>query len=296
MNKPYLSVVMPTHNRAHFLNETIDSVLNQTFSDFEYIIIDDASTDNTESFLRELKDPRIRIYRNSKNTNCTFCNHNGQNLAKGKYIAHLDDDDVLYPDKFEKQLNFLEKNKDIKLLGTFIETFGENQRPSWVFYKDFEVLDFAMNLYNPLCHSSIIYDKEFAESRRINYNLDYKCSEDYDLYKQFILQGGLIANLDEIMCRYRMHKIRLTDINESRQIMEDKAEIIKTELLKRFLSDDEIKTVRVLLKDFPFNEYKTEDVERAFGIIKTSNRNKGLYNPEAIDVVLNDIRNGRYKF
>ena len=165
MTIPYLSIVMPTCNRAHIFYETIESVLNSTFTDFEFIIIDDASTDNTYDILEKLKDKRIKIFRNSKNSNCSFCNHQGQNIAKGRYIAHIDDDDIIYPERFEKQINYLEKNKDVKLIGTYIETFGENARPSWVFYSDPQILDFCMIFYNPLCHSSIMYDRIFAEEK-----------------------------------------------------------------------------------------------------------------------------------
>ncbi len=296
MQEPYLSIVMPTCNRAHIFKETVEAVLNSTFENFEYIIVDDASTDNTFDILRNIKDSRIKIYRNSNNKNCSYCNHLGQNLAKGKYIAHIDDDDIISPNKFEKQLNYLEANKSIKLIGTFIETFGENKRPSWVFYKDPPIIDFVMTFYNPLCHSSIIYDRLFAKENNINYDINYRCSQDYELYKQFILKGGLVANIDEVLCKYRMHKIRLTDVHETGEIMTLESEKVKKDLLKRFLNEDEVIKVRELLKDFPFDNYRTEDVEKAFEIISAGNTKAKLYNPEVIEFVLNDIRNGRFKF
>ena len=296
MSKPYLSIVMPTRNRAHIFMETIESVLNSSFTDFEYIIIDDFSDDDTYNILKDINDKRLKVYRNNKNGNCSYCNHLGQNLAVGKYIAHVDDDDIIFKDKFEKQIQFLDKNPDIKLLGTHIETFGENVRPAWVFYNEPEILDFVMTFYNPLCHSSIMYDRLFAEKNNINYNINYRCSQDYELYKQFILKGGLIANLDEILCKYRMHNIRLTDVKETQQIMTDEAEYVKVDLLKRFLNEEEINKVRTLLKDFPFNDYNTDDVEKAFEIIISRNNQVKLYKQQIIEFVLNDIKNGRYKF
>ena len=93
-----------------------------------------------------------------------------------------------------------------------------------------------------------------------------------------------------------MHKIRLTDIRETQQIMNYRADKVKIELLKRFLNDIEIERVLTLLKDFPFNDYELSDVEKAFELIKDKNLKVKLYNPEVIEFVLNDIRNGRYKF
>ena len=269
--KPLLSVVMSTYNRLQMLPEAVESVLTQSFGDFEFIIIDDNSTDGTFDYLHSLCDDRIKLFKNVENRGCTFNYHIAQNIAKGKYIAHIDDDDISLPARFEKQISFLESNKEISLLGTFIETFGENQRPSWVFYTEPEKIDLCMNFYNPICHSSITYRKDFVDKNFINYNLACKCAQDYDFYKKILFAGGKLANIHEVLVKYRMHSNRLTDIRDTQQIQIDVAENVKTELQLRFLSKEEHKKISDLMTGFPYNDYRLDDVVKALEIVKSKN-------------------------
>ena len=293
---PLLSVVMSTYNRAHLLKETVESVLNQSFSDFEFIIIDDCSTDNTLQLLQSFKDNRINVLKNSQNKGCTFNYHIAHNLARGKYVAHIDDDDICFPNRFEKQIDFLKQNPDISLLGAFVETFGENVRPSWTFYTEPEKLDFIMNFYNPICHSSIIYDKEFTDKNLINYDLSCKCAQDYDFYKQFLFKGAKIANISDVLVRYRMHQKRLTDVFETQQIQINVAERVKEQLLSRFLSLEEINEVKQLLVDFPYNKYNMENAVKAIDFVGKKAIQQGFYSPEIVDSIVNDVKNNLFSF
>ena len=287
-----LSVVMSTYNRGDMLPQAIDSILSQTFSDFEFLIIDDCSNDNTIDILSSYNDSRIKILKNRENKGCTFNYHVAHNIAKGRYIAHIDDDDISLPLRFERQIEFLNDNENISLLGTFIETFGENKRPSWVFYTEPELLDLTMNVYNPICHSSIIYDKHFFDRNGINYNLACKCAQDYDLYKQIIFKGGKLANLPEVLVQYRMHQKRLTDIFDTQQIQINVAEDVKKQLLLRVLSEEEIVEFTSLITDFPYNNYDLDNVVKAFRIIK----DKKYYDENIVEKVIVDIKNNLFKF
>lgn len=291
-----LSVVMSTYNREHLVGQTIESVLNQTFSDFEFIIIDDASTDGTCDFIKRYNDSRIVLLKNQENRGCTFNYHVAQNLAKGKYIAHIDDDDISLNHRFEKQIEFLENNPEINLLGSFIETFGENARPSWVFYTGSEMLDFAMNFYNPICHSSIMYDGAFVRKNFINYDINCKCAQDYDFYKQFILKGGKLANLNEISVKYRMHPKRLTDEYVTQQIQIDVANRVKSELLSRFFNLEDCEKFSDLLNDFPYNNYNFENVLEGLELLKTKALEAGKYNEQVINSVIEDVKNNKFRF
>lgn len=290
--KPVLSVVMSTYNRLQMLPDAIVSVLSQSFGDFEFIIIDDNSTDGTFDYLHSLRDDRIKLFKNHENKGCTFNYHIAQNIAKGKYIAHIDDDDISFPYRFERQISFLESNNEISLLGTFIETFGENQRPSWVFYTEPEKIDLCMNFYNPICHSSIMYRKDFVDKHFINYNLACKCAQDYDFYKQILFAGGKLANIDEILVRYRMHANRLTDIRDSQQIQIDIAEKVKKALQLRFLSEEEHKKISDLMADFPYNDYSLDNVILAISMIEKTN----FYSQKLVQSLVQDIKNNLFKF
>lgn len=290
--KPVLSVVMSTYNRAQMLSESVESVLSQSFGNFEFIIIDDNSTDGTFDYLHSLRDDRIKLFKNNENKGCTFNYHIAQNIAKGKYIAHLDDDDISLAMRFEKQVSFLDENENIALVGSFVETFGENKRPSWVFYKEPDKIDLCMNFYNPICHSSIMYRKDFMDKNFINYNLACKCAQDYDFYKQILFAGGKLANIDEVLVRYRMHANRLTDIRDSQQIQIDVAEKVKKDFQLRFLSEEEHRKISDLMVDFPYNNYSLDDVLSAISLIEKKN----FYSQELVQNFACDIKNNLFKF
>ena len=289
---PLVSVIMSTFNREQMIMETIDSVLNQTFEDFEFIIINDASTDSTQSIIEKYNDSRIHLYSNKQNCGCTFNYHNANNLANGKYIAHIDDDDLFLNDKLQKQVEFLEQNPHIDMVGTYIETFGEGARPSWVFYSKPEEIDFLMNLYNPLCHSSVMYRKSFLDKHAINYDISKKCAQDYDFYKQFLLKGAKIANISDVWVRYRMHANRLTDVKETQEIQIENAEIVKKELLSRFFSDNELVEFENLVKGFPFNQYDESAVVKAFETLAIKTNVDSL----TVQKIIDDIKNKKFVF
>ncbi len=294
--KPVLSVVMSTYNRQQYIPDVVESVLGQSFTDFEFIIIDDCSNDDSCQVISNYKDSRIRLFHNRENKGCTYNYHVAQNLAKGKYIAHIDDDDISLPTRFEKQIEFLKLNPEISLVGSFIETFGENKRPSWVFYSDSEKLDFVMNFYNPICHSSVMYDNEFVQKKFINYNLACKCAQDYDFYKQFILKGGKLANIDEVLVKYRMHPVRLTDIYDTQQVQINVAENVKNELLSRYLSEEEILYFKKQLYDFPYNAYDKKTVIKGINLLKEKVLSCKKYTEKTIQEVIADIENDVFKF
>ena len=289
---PLVSVIMSTYNRESMIKEAIDSVLNQNFNDFEFIIIDDASTDSTVSVIKSFNDSRIRLFSNKQNCGCTFNYHNANNLAKGKYIAHLDDDDIFLQNKLQLQVEFLEQHSDIDMVGTYVETFGEGARPSWVFYSKPEEIDFLMNLYNPICHSSVMYRKSFIDKHAVNYDISKKCAQDYDFYKQFLLKGAKIVNLPEVLVRYRMHANRLTDIKVTQDIQIQNAEQVKIELLSRFFTDKQIQEFKELISGFPFNEYQETGVIEAVKLLSLNSNFDNIL----VEKIIDDIKNKKFVF
>ncbi len=116
--KPRVTVLMSVYNGEKYLREAIDSILNQTFKDFEFLIIDDGSTDSSADIIRSYTDFRIRLIQNEKNIGLTRSLNKGLKLAKGEYIARMDVDDISLPIRFEKQVSFLDKYEDVKLVGS----------------------------------------------------------------------------------------------------------------------------------------------------------------------------------
>ena len=110
MSKPLVSVLMAVYNGEKYLLEAIESILNQTYTNFEFLIINDGSTDSTEEIILSYSDQRIRYIKNEQNLKLIASLNKGLDLAKGKYIARMDADDISLPDRLEKQVNFLERN------------------------------------------------------------------------------------------------------------------------------------------------------------------------------------------
>ena len=135
-----VSVLMPVYNvKEEYLRESIESILNQTFTDFEFIILDDCSSNNVEEIVKSYGDDRIRFYRNSENLGIAKSRNKLMDLARGEYSALMDNDDISHPERLKKQVDFLDNNPDISILSTAYETFPEKHiivHPKSVRYLD----------------------------------------------------------------------------------------------------------------------------------------------------------------
>ena len=163
---PEYSVVLPTYNNELYLEEAIESVLNQTFSDFELIVIDDCSTDSSNGILAtyEKLDNRIKVLKNHRNIGVARSLNKGVELARGKYIARMDGDDICIPERFEKQHMYLESHPEVGLLGTQILIIDKDGTldPEFVWEQPTKSGINAWHLLytTPLCHPSVVMRKE----------------------------------------------------------------------------------------------------------------------------------------
>lgn len=203
MKDPQLSVVLPCYNAAAFLQEAIDSVLKQTFADFELIIIDDGSTDDSAKIISKQNDPRLRILRNEKNQGLIRALNAGMAAAKGKYIARMDADDVSRPERFEKQVSFLEKNPSVGVCGTWMHMI-HNKTVYKHRYLASDTIKSALVFNNPIVHPSVMMRKAVFENTAHVYSTDYPHGEDYALWIS-LLDKTNFAVLDEPLIEYRAH-------------------------------------------------------------------------------------------
>jgi len=203
MSTTKISVVMSVYNGKEFLNESIQSILNQTFKDFEFIIINDCSTDKSlEKIKRYAKvDKRIILLKNKKKLGLTKSLNKGLKLAKGKYIARIDADDIALPERLEKQYDYLEKHKDIFLAGTGAYNIDEK--------------DNVKSIKKPLTNSDLIkktlYHKNCIYHPTIMFrNEDYLYrekfiySQDYDFYLRLIFEKKKLTNIPNLLIKYRI--------------------------------------------------------------------------------------------
>lgn len=203
---PLVSVITPAYNAEKYIGDTIESILNQTFKDFEFIILNDKSTDNTLKIIQEYakKDSRIIVIDNEKNLGIAGNRNKGIKKAKGKYIIWQDADDISLPERIEKQYRFMEKNPKVGILGGFLEMFDDS---GIVGLRKYDAHDKSLRekifLYSPVAQpASIIRKKIFGEVG--DYNLKYPPAEDIDMSFR-IGMSYKFANLQEIVIRYREH-------------------------------------------------------------------------------------------
>lgn len=212
MTNPQISVVMPAYNAKKYVAEAINSILNQTFTDFEFIIINDASTDSTKDIVESFKDPRIKLINNERNQGVAKSLNIAISAAKGKYIARMDADDISLPERFQTQFNFMEKNPDIDICGSWMKTFGDNQRIVKAPEQHNEIKDELFFLCSML-HPTIIFKKNLT----LQYSSDFPRAEDYDLWSRTINKLKF-ANIPEVLLLYRIHDNQIGIANKAKQI------------------------------------------------------------------------------
>ncbi|MCS2889647.1 glycosyltransferase [Parabacteroides faecis] len=212
---PFVSVVMPTYNVGKYIEEAVQSILNQTFLDFEFIIVDDGSTDHTPEILRSFSDPRIRLLFNEKNEGNYPARNRGCRLAKGKYIAVMDADDVAMPERLEKQVGFMETNPDILACGTAYRLLGQNkiivQPIKW------DEIRYVLLMTYCMLHPTMIIRSEIMT--KINfYKEESICAEDYDLTLRLAINGRIV-NLPDVLLNRRLRDDQISSIHMQKQNM-----------------------------------------------------------------------------
>lgn len=229
---PKVSVLTPLYNtNQKFLKEMIESILNQTFDDFEFILLND-SPDNKEikEVVLSYKDNRIIYVENEENLGISKSRNKLLELAKGEYIAIFDHDDISLPQRLEKQVNFLDKNPKVGIVGSNFKRFSNSRKSK----NPENNLDIKINLVVRGCimtHSSVMIRKSLLTKNGIKWQEEYSPCEDYMLFAELI-DKTMFYNIQEPLLIYRDHENN-TSHNQS-TIMEDKENIIKNILYKKY--------------------------------------------------------------
>lgn len=197
-----ISVVMSVYNGELHIKEAMESILSQTFADFEFVIINDASTDTTESIIKSFNDPRIKLIKNDKNLGLAKSLNIGLDLAKGKYISRMDADDISLPERFQKQFDFMEENPGIDVCGSWYEFIGARTGVVKYPLKDDEVKA-NMFFYDCICHPSVFIRKESLDKHRLRYNEEFRYAQDYELWCRGI-KDLKFANMPCVLLKYRV--------------------------------------------------------------------------------------------
>ncbi len=218
MKKPTISVIMSVFNSEDYLKEAIESILNQTYKEFEFLIIDDASTDSSAEIIQSFKDPRIKYIKTEVNLGLTKSLNKALKLAEGEFIARMDADDVSEVNRFEVQYNFLSKNTEFVMAGSLGTLIDENDKVKgdMVVPTDPSEINGAMYFYNQFIHSSVMFNKASILDAGM-YNETYKRAQDYELWLRLITKGNKITILPEKLIRYRDHPMNITTVSAGSQ-------------------------------------------------------------------------------
>ena len=218
--KKKLTVLMPVFNEQRYLRFAISSILNQTYSFFEFIIINDGSTDNSESIILSFNDDRI-IYKSNKNNLGLIETLNlGIQLSNCEYIARMDADDVSHKTRLEKQINFLESRSEFSAVGSFFRCIDTKGRLSedirWP--TDLKkILYSCVTGFCPLGHPGTMYKKKAIVDVGC-YNKNYFACEDYELWLKLLANGYKLINLPEYLLDYRKHENQVTNMHRNIQL------------------------------------------------------------------------------
>jgi glycosyltransferase involved in cell wall biosynthesis len=204
-----LAVLMPTYNYERYLLESISSILNQTFIDFDLYIYDDGSNDKTEEVVAKFKDKRIKYIKNNENIGLSRTLNKGLDklCLEYTYIARMDADDWAYPERFEKQITFLNRNKKIGLCGTqaYCSTFNDDtDYTRWTYPLHDELLRIELLFSASFWHPSIVLRSSVIQKYGIRYDIFKESTEDWDMWIK-ISEHTELANLPDYLIKYRIH-------------------------------------------------------------------------------------------
>lgn len=207
-NAPLISVVMSVYNSEKYLADAIEGVLNQTYRNFEFIIVNDGSQDNSLDIIQQYqnKDNRI-ILIDRENKGLPYSLNEGISIARGEYIARMDADDICLSERFEKQLQYMQEH-NLDICGSFVEAFDNNSTQQYSYPINDADIKFTLLFYCCLAHPSVLIRKKVFD--KIQYNINYKQAQDYQLWVDAAKEQFIFGNIPEFLLRYRVHNEQMT--------------------------------------------------------------------------------------
>lgn len=283
-SRPLISVIMPFFNVEQYINEAIESILKQTFDDFEFIIINDGSNDNSRDIVKKITDKRIILLENKNNIGNYPSRNKGLSLARGKYICVMDADDIAYSQRIERQYIFMESNKEIGISGSGFST-PFNQKDIYR-VSDHDLLKVLLFHNNCLSHPTLIMRRKFLDKYNLKYNEYYKYSSDFDLMVR-ASEHLQISNIPEILLYYRQHNNCISI--KHRSLQKHYANEIKIKQLGNLgIVPNSIEShlhIKLFNRE-PIHAKLIEQTKNWIDKILIQNKTKKYYNQEHLEVLL----------
>ncbi len=292
LEMPRISVIMPAYNAEAYIGEAIDSILAQTFSDFELLVIDDGSSDSTPEIIESYSDPRVRLVRNPHNMGVARTLNHGLDLAVGEYIARMDADDIALPERFARQVAFMDAHPEVAVCACAISFFGAS-RGTRFFSTLPGQLKVDLLFGNCFAHPTVMLRAALFGREGYRYDPSFSRMEDFDLWCR-VAEKHALAAIPEILLSYRIHPNQITQ-NPTPENTEQRRAIAERHLAQLGLADDAGAETFIAscLGRLPHDEESLFALRAFFGRLQKNNRALGIYAPAALRLTLNAVLNGR---
>lgn len=222
ISDPLVTVLMPVYNGGAFLRPTMETILGQTYRDFEFLIINDCSTDDSLETIRSFADPRIRVHTNPVNMGQTKSLNVGLRLARGKYVVVNDADDYSLPKRIETQLDFITKNPEYPVVGTSCYIMDREGKILRTFLRPTDPREIQMQFLSdtPMTHGSVIMQKD-AILAMGGYNEEFRIIQDYELWSSLMRKGARVMNIPDILVVIRTFADSISFTERDAQTLEN---------------------------------------------------------------------------
>jgi glycosyltransferase involved in cell wall biosynthesis len=283
---PEISVILPVYNAASYVGEALKSLLNQTFSDFEILVLNDGSGDSSEQVILGFKDERIRYIPSERNQGLIYQLNLGLQAAKGKYIARLDADDIAVPERLFLQHSFMQQHPDVVLSGSYASVI-DNQKTILRHALNDDNIRLELLQQNAFIHSTVIYRRDILNKNNIVFNDFFNCAEDYHMWV-LLSKYGKLANIPEVLIKYRIHDNQVSSTNKNMlNISANNVRYLQvSNLIGRDLIEEEKELHSSLL--FPSaNRKEAFEIYQWIQLLRKGNQIKKIYNQEFFETWLN---------
>ncbi len=290
-----ISVLMPVYNAEKYLNGAIDSILSQTYSDFEFVIIDDCSSDSSVSIIESYADERIVFLKNEHNSGVAVTLNRGLQMCHGEYIARMDSDDISHPERFEKQLAFLQAHPDVAVVTCGVRTFCGDKTISESGWTSVEPEKIKKDLFFScaLAHPTVMMRRSVINEVG-GYAPEYNGLEDYELWCR-VIEKHKIASVGEILFEYRIHEGQVSK-KPPESVKNAQKELKKRQLeqIGAVLSENELNTfLSFATGDLDCTDEEIDYLHKAFCKISESNRKALFYDADLFDADLRTVLLGK---
>lgn len=283
--RPKVSVIMPVYNSEKYVAQAIKSILQQTFKNFEFLILNDGSRDHSLDIIQSFNDPRIILINHKTNRGLIAVLNQGLKLARGRFIARMDADDISHPKRLELQIKLMEKNPSLSAVGGWVKTIGLEKNRKWQYRTNAQILKCELLFDAPLAHPTVMLRSATLKKHNLRYRI--KNSEDYGLWND-LTKFSSIANMPMYLLQYRVHSQQTgsKQFDTRRQA----AHVLRNSIVRRLVpnanKEELILHQQLATRDFGNNRAFLIKAEKWLLKIQDTNSKKNTYPTAALNHVL----------